>query len=154
MDFDEVIKNSFSFATKCCRSIKFINVKTIIDQYVEGTNKIISPIFSFSLESLPYTDCLISLNATSKNIKFIPSNEFLFSNTTQSLTKSFQIQSLVNGIFEVSVQALSCGHTTLNGDSFSLEVVPLNAPPPPPKIVEIRYSDNGNIYFILIILHI
>ena len=93
IDFDEVIKNPFSFATKCCRSIKFSNVKTIIDQYVEGTNNILSPIFSFSLESLPYTDCLISLNATSKNIKFIPSNEFLFSNTTQSLTKSFQIQS-------------------------------------------------------------
>ena len=148
MDFDEVIKNSFNFATKCCRSIHFLNAETTIDQYDnQGTNKIISPIFSFSLESLPSSDCLISLDSTSENIKFIPFNIFTFSNTTLSLTKSFQIQSLVYGTFEISVQALNCGNTTLNGDSFSLEVIPFNAPPPPPKLVEVRYSDNGNIYF-------
>jgi len=145
MDFNEVIDNPYKFKTDCCRSIKFSNAKTTIDQYdSETTNKIISPIFSFYLESLPSSDCSISLNANSDNIKFIPSKTFLFSNTTQSLTKSFQIQSLVNGIFEISVQALSCGNTTLNKDSFSLEVIPKNDPPPPPNLLEVRYSDNGN----------
>ena len=140
-----MIKNPFSFATKCCRSIKFSNVKTIIDQYVEGTNNILSPIFSFSLESLPYTDCLISLDSTSENIKFIPSNIFLFSSASKSLTKSFQIQSLLNGTFEINVHALSCGNTTLIGDSFSIKVIPSNILSSQHRLLEVRYSDNGKI---------
>jgi len=57
MDFSEVIDNPYKFKTDCCRSIKFSNVKTTIDQYdSETTNKIISPIFSFYLESLPSSD--------------------------------------------------------------------------------------------------
>ena len=146
MEFDEMIANPFNFTTACCRSIKFFNKITTIDQYVEGTSKT-SPIFSFALESTPSSDCLIFLNSTVKNIEFIPSNKFLFSDTTLSLARNFQIQSSVDGTFEISVQALSCGGTTLYGDSFSLEVIPYNAPPPPPKLIEARLSDNGN-YFI------
>ena len=122
-------------------------MKTIIDQYAEGANNILSPIFSFSLESLPSTDCLISLDSSSENIKFIPSNIFLFSSTTKSLTKSFQIQSLVNGTFEINVHALSCGNTTLLGDSFSLKVTPSNIQSPQHRLLEVRYSDNGNSNF-------
>ena len=141
-----MIANPFNFTTACCRSIKFLNKITTIDQYIDGTSKI-SPIFNFALESTPSSDCLISLNSTLKNILFIPSNEFIFSNTTLSLTRNFQIQSTETGTFEISVQALSCGGTSLYGDSFSLEVIPYNAPPPPPKLTEARLSDNGN-YFI------